>query len=254
MKDHPSHKTRYSDSSIYDEVCIYCEATDGRGDNGLKVPCPRSPYMNELEWLTCTDPERMLDYLGVSNSGTMAPYEVASDRKLRLLACAGARLNLYENELSYVEAAERFVDGINTIEEMVNVGTKWCVTLPNVYDALDGVVDHEIDRGQGAILCSLIRDIIGYPDRHVTREGHEVYYGDGTHGQDWWVTSQVVALAQAAYDERMNDGTLDNERLAVLSDALEEAGCTRDEILSHLRSSGPHVRGCWVVDTLLGLK
>lgn len=41
--DHPSHKTRYSDSSIYDEVCIYCGATDASGDYDLKFPCPKAP-------------------------------------------------------------------------------------------------------------------------------------------------------------------------------------------------------------------
>jgi hypothetical protein len=43
-------------------------------------------------------------------------------------------------------------------------------------------------------------------------------------------------------------------RLAVLADALEDAGCTDAEILSHCRSPGPHVRGCWVVDEILGKK
>jgi hypothetical protein len=42
------------------------------------------------------------------------------------------------------------------------------------------------------------------------------------------------------------------DRLPVLADALEEAGCTDADILSHLRGPGPHVRGCWVVDLLLG--
>jgi hypothetical protein len=50
----------------------------------------------------------------------------------------------------------------------------------------------------------------------------------------------------------LHSGHLDNARLAVLSDALEEAGCD-DAILSHLRSPGPHVRGCWAVDLCLGL-
>jgi hypothetical protein len=36
-----------------------------------------------------------------------------------------------------------------------------------------------------------------------------------------------------------------------LGDALEEAGCSDEEILAHLRGPGPHVRGCWVVDLLL---
>lgn len=40
MIDHPSHKTRFSDSSLYDEVCIFCGATDGAGDRRLKSPCP----------------------------------------------------------------------------------------------------------------------------------------------------------------------------------------------------------------------
>jgi hypothetical protein len=67
-----------------------------------------------------------------------------------------------------------------------------------------------------------------------------------------WLTSTVVALAQAAYDERlMPSGELDPARLAVLADALEDAACT-DAILSHLRSPGPHVRGCWALDLILG--
>jgi hypothetical protein len=65
--------------------------------------------------------------------------------------------------------------------------------------------------------------------------------------------SLVRNLAQAAYENReMPSGTLDPARLAVLADALEETGCTNADILNHLRGPGPHVRGCWVVDMLLG--
>jgi hypothetical protein len=68
-----------------------------------------------------------------------------------------------------------------------------------------------------------------------------------------WRTPQMVALAQAAYDHReLPAGTLDNTRLAVLADALEDAGCTNADLLGHLRGPGPHVRGCWAVDLLLG--
>jgi hypothetical protein len=42
------------------------------------------------------------------------------------------------------------------------------------------------------------------------------------------------------------------DRLPVLADALEEAGCTNADILDHLRGPGPHARGCWAVDLLLG--
>ena len=61
-----------------------------------------------------------------------------------------------------------------------------------------------------------------------------------------WEEGTVVRLAEATYDDRAF------ERLSVLSDALEEAGCTDAELLSHLRSPGPHERGCWALDLVLG--
>jgi hypothetical protein len=68
-----------------------------------------------------------------------------------------------------------------------------------------------------------------------------------------WNGGTVKRLAQAAYEERsFPHGTLDLGRLAVLADALEEAGCTDEEILGHLRGPGPHIRGCWVLDLILG--
>jgi hypothetical protein len=53
-------------------------------------------------------------------------------------------------------------------------------------------------------------------------------------------------MARRIYDERAFHD------LPILADALEEAGCTDAEILAHCRSSGEHVRGCWVVDLVLG--
>jgi len=61
-----------------------------------------------------------------------------------------------------------------------------------------------------------------------------------TENQDSRIVSQVV------YDERAFD------LMPVLGDALEDAGCTDRAILDHCRSPGPHVRGCWVVDLILG--
>jgi hypothetical protein len=67
-----------------------------------------------------------------------------------------------------------------------------------------------------------------------------------------WLTSNLRALAQTVYDDRqLPSGLFDNHRLDVLADALEEAGCDNAEVLSHLRSGGEHVRGCWVIDSLL---
>jgi hypothetical protein len=61
-----------------------------------------------------------------------------------------------------------------------------------------------------------------------------------------WNDRLVPRLAQAIYDEyRWAD-------LPLLADALMDAGCDNDEIVAHLRSLRPHVRGCWVIDLLTG--
>jgi hypothetical protein len=67
-----------------------------------------------------------------------------------------------------------------------------------------------------------------------------------------WLTQSVTGLARAAYEDRaLPSGELDPGRLSVLADALLDAGCTDAAILDHLRSPGPHVRGCWPIDLLL---
>jgi hypothetical protein len=89
-------------------------------------------------------------------------------------------------------------------------------------------------------VCDLIRHVIGNPFRPASLAPA-------------WLTPAVLKLAKAAYDNQLlPSGLLDNTRLSILADALEEAGCTNAETLSHLRGSGPHVRGCWALDRLLG--
>jgi hypothetical protein len=67
-----------------------------------------------------------------------------------------------------------------------------------------------------------------------------------------WNGGIIKRLAEEAYEQRtMPAGTLDSARLAVLADALEEAGCDNADILGHLRQAGAHTRGCWPVDLLL---
>jgi hypothetical protein len=69
------------------------------------------------------------------------------------------------------------------------------------------------------------------------------------------LTVTVAALARAARAERvLPAGTLERDRLAVLADALEEAGCADRAILDHLRGPGPHVPGCWALGAVLGRK
>jgi hypothetical protein len=91
------------------------------------------------------------------------------------------------------------------------------------------------DAAEG-VLCGLIREVAGNPFRRPS-------IAPALLG---WRDRLVVRLAQAAYAE----GAF--ERLPILADALEEAGCTDAEVLGHLRGPGPHVRGCWVLDTLTG--
>ena len=61
-----------------------------------------------------------------------------------------------------------------------------------------------------------------------------------------WRTSTAVGLARTMYESR------DFAAMPILADALEEAGCGSTDILAHCRGDGPHVRGCWVVDLVLG--
>jgi hypothetical protein len=61
-----------------------------------------------------------------------------------------------------------------------------------------------------------------------------------------WRTTDTLALARGIYEDRAFD------HMPLLADALMDAGCDDDQILSHCRTGGPHVRGCWVVDLVLG--
>ena len=61
-----------------------------------------------------------------------------------------------------------------------------------------------------------------------------------------WLTSTVVQLAVGIYDEKAFD------RMPILADALQDAGCDNADVLDHCRGPRPHVRGCWVVDLILG--
>ena len=93
---------------------------------------------------------------------------------------------------------------------------------------------------EAAAQAGLLRCVFGNPLRRVAVNPS-------------WLTPNAIPLAQAAYEHRdLPAGTLDPARLAVLADALEEAGCTDPEILSHCRGPGPHVRGCFPLDALLG--
>jgi hypothetical protein len=98
---------------------------------------------------------------------------------------------------------------------------------------------------ESAAQATLLRDMVGSPS---TR---------GRGGVDpaclVWSGGIARRLAEETYEQRaLPEGTLDPLRLGLLADALEDAGCEQAGLLRHLRSSGPHVRGCWAVDLVLG--
>jgi hypothetical protein len=218
--------------------------------------------MTEDEWVTSIDPQTML---------WLVRGQV-SERKLRLFAVACCRLvwHLLVDERSRraVEVAERFADGGATQQELEAARSDaWQFTLYEVWeeeapdlgaDALNAAdapawaaewspeairavvaVQRSLGPTGAAAQADLLRCIFGNPLRFFTLDAPPSH-----------VARQ---LAQVAYDDRrLPDGTLDLGRLAVLADALEDGGCDDPQILGHLRGPGPHSRGCFAVDAVLG--
>lgn len=90
-------------------------------------------------------------------------------------------------------------------------------------------------RGLRGRYVALLHDIAGNPFRPVTFDPA-------------WASGAVVGLATTMYESR------DFAVMPILADALEDAGCENREVLDHCRGPGPHVRGCWAIDLILGLR
>jgi hypothetical protein len=217
--------------------------------------------VTEAQWLSSKEPSAMLSFR--PNKG--------SKRKRRLFACACVRRvwRVLRDERSRrgIEVAERFADDEakqgelkKACAEALDAGVAlpsedsrnhcprfaasaaYCATKLSMSVATARIAAHESDVAskdrEKSVQARLMRCVFGNPFRPVTLDPA-------------WRTPTVTALAQAAYDERaLPGGALDNVRLSVLADALEEAGCGED-VFGHLREKGPHVRGCWVIDLLL---
>jgi hypothetical protein len=234
--------------------------------------------VTEAEWLACTDPQKMLE--AVQGSGK------ASDRQFRLFAVACYRRVWHmladRRSREAVEVLERHADGgvpraeveralrgacTARFEAKTYAGDRLSVArglsagyVHRAFNARPSAAAGEAryygthaattaagpvgqagtERAEEGGQCRLLRDIFG----GVFRPPPAVPF----HVPAW-----CGGLAQAAYEHRdLPAGTLDPARLAVLADALEDAGCADADLLGHLRGPGPHVRGCWAVDLLLG--
>jgi hypothetical protein len=236
--------------------------------------------MTEAEWLACEDVRELLD----SQVGR------ASIRKFRLFGTACCRriwhLLVDERSRNAVSVAERYADGLAAEEEVDAARTQmvacrdeadgWAPAAAEavLFDAPFWNRGSPIRRGltaawTAARALTATRTAADAAWRAVGEGGPESErlrqlpllrdifqnpYRPGWVHASWlaWNGGAVVKMAQAAYEEHhLPSGKLDPARLAVLADALEEAGCSVKEMLDHLRGTGPHVRGCWVVDLLL---
>jgi hypothetical protein len=211
--------------------------------------------MTEAEWRACTDPTPMLAALRASGK--------VSARKSRLLWPLAARgAGPFREAEGYVtservaDVIEQYADGRATWEDVVEAGEEADPALRGGENAELGsdallaefaeFIRPRFRQGvRGSQLSALLRDLFG-----------PLLFRGVRPDPAWlaWNAGTVTRLAAAAYEERsLPEGTLDADRLAVLADALEEAGCGDPEILGHLRErGGAHVRGCWVLDLLLG--
>jgi hypothetical protein len=273
--------------------------------------------VTESEWLASEDPGAMLTALTQGLSGLPADYRRRpSDRKLRLFACACARVAV-RHEV-YRERGAAVLRSADAAEAAVDGGPRHPILDRD--PALAARTELEIvlalHSGLGAPLTALLRDVVGNPWRPLELQlvnGHlcELVGRDETPEnpprgevrstlvrERWrhvrWLTPAALGIARRAYDLR------DWHALPILADALEEAGCEDADILHHLRDEvicpgcswgavtewygggggwcsycgqsgpdlswvpaarllpqhahlhGPHVRGCWSLDVILG--
>jgi hypothetical protein len=236
------------------------------GEQAGKLAQERDAVMTESEWLACTDPQPMLAL-------------VHGKRKLRLFAVGCCRRlfpmfsALQVDEV--VEAADQYTDGCIGRRRLRAIWNDiFCQTMPYRYfspewharravvnlilgyclkhrprpmamnDVTSAIVKgrarwwhplrrRKIRTEERSARAHLLRDIFGNPFRPSAFDPS-------------WRTPQVVALGQEIYDNRAFDC------LPELADALAKAGCENADILAHCRGPGPHVRGCWVTDLILG--
>jgi hypothetical protein len=146
-------------------------------------------------------------------------------------------------DAAYCEAWEAAVDAVMRRYEARDSGfDAWNDPMGAATEAAGRAASAAQQAARGA-QAQLLRCITGNP------------FGLTAFDPGWlsWNGGTVPCLAQLAYEQRqLPSGHLEPARLAVLADALEEAGCTGAGLLGHLRGPGPHVRGCWVVDAILG--
>jgi hypothetical protein len=220
--------------------------------------------MTEAEWLACEDTETMLECLVKAQFPDAEPGNWGrGERKKRLFvyACLRRTWSLLPPEYKNIVAVfERVSDGAVGDETrhadwLAAESVRWehdNLLFALGYDDIGllcsiaaGIAARHTSEQSRAVRetqtwrpkehqeqTAILRDIFGNPFRSV-QPGH-------------WITPAAVSVARDCYDRR------DFTALPLLADLLEEAGCPEQSVLDHCRQPGEHVRGCWVVDLILG--
>jgi hypothetical protein len=217
--------------------------------------------MTSQEWTVSTEPVAMLRLIDGTQEaflGYVAPRQ-ASERQLRLLACAIERAwrgpaRPDPHTLATIQVAEAWADGLLTfdspeVRRFQHTRNWWLF-----HDAGEGLraslTQHDL-AVEKPLWADLMREVIGNP-----------FHNPGLCGRIWAPpdagaphhgcrdcnhlrTPTVTSIARQCYETR------DYAGLPVLADALEEAGAS-GPLLEHLRTPGPHTRGCWALDLVSG--
>jgi hypothetical protein len=245
--------------------------------------------MTEAEWLACTQPDDLLEFL----------RDRASDRQFRLFMCACCRrfLALLPRKPAHdvrlckklVTYGEQFAEGLITWEAMeaalderewANVSHDGYLAAlaarQAVYKEVAGC-PRPMLRGRNliahpaSVASEYSRTVIGRLQANdetakgrtptvkkrtttIAEKRYQIQLLHDLFGNPFrpvsihpsWLTSTVVDLTEGIYSERAFD------HMPILGDALQEAGCENEDLLKHCQSDGPHVKGCWVVDMILG--
>lgn len=215
--------------------------------------------MTEAEWLACDQLSPMLDFVVDNALRRHLRSWLFGDRqrKLRLYLCACWRIEGAGGYEPLVEIAERYAEGSASREELGRARKQaldlwlrwrpwWRYGLYEPYArvvlspwSLSGTNVHRL------AASGYIR-LLGLEQRSV-RMLREIFhpFRDGRDPRIWR-TRLVRQLAQGIIEEQAYD------RMGILADALEDDGCSDDQLLAHCREPGKHVRGCWALDYVMG--
>jgi hypothetical protein len=198
--------------------------------------------MTEAEWLVCDNPAAKM----------IVARSAISRRKRHLIAAAFVRRLQTLPRLSALKRCDDIIEAVaddprarrGHFDVLFERPDQWGFNGVLKSDSVIPPDENEVDVAVRQLLSHFSADVPGYAVELI----HEIVGNpfrpiafDHT-----WRTDTAVALARLLYESR------DFSAMPILADAFQDAGCDNDDILSHCRGPGPHVRGCWVVDLVLG--